>query len=71
MGSELSDETMIRTSNAPYLTQPSIRSFWDLQPFYAGLAKFGLFNTLDKEITEQTTVKMLEDALDQEYLDLN
>ena len=37
----------------------------------SGLAKFGLFNTLDKEITEQTTVKMLEDALDQEYLDLN
>ncbi|KAL5265755.1 hypothetical protein ACHWQZ_G006460 [Mnemiopsis leidyi] len=68
---EMEDEKLLRTRNAPYLSQANIHTFWDLQPFYTGLAKFGLFKTLDKDLTEENTLKLLEESLDLEFLDLN
>ena len=41
------------------------------ETYPSGLAKFGLFNTLDKDLTEENTLKLLEESLDSEYLDLN
>ena len=41
------------------------------ESYFSGLAKFGLFNTHDKDLTEENTLKLLEESLDSEYLDLN